>query len=154
VLFALVPPVLLGALGLAIEVGFALGQRQRMQAASDLPAQRKVWRWQSPKADGFDATVVTIVTPYSGDVNRLQVSLAQPVATPLLGMLNFSSFNISGNYTTSGNAALAPTPETGAATVPDPLASLSPLTAAGLPTPLSPLSVALGGHQPGRHRDR
>jgi hypothetical protein len=38
VLFALVPPVLLGALGLAIEVGFALAQRQRMQAASDLAA--------------------------------------------------------------------------------------------------------------------
>jgi hypothetical protein len=33
------------------------------------------------KADGFDATVVTIVTPYSGDVNRLQVSIAQPVGT-------------------------------------------------------------------------
>jgi hypothetical protein len=156
------------------------------------------------KADGFDATAVTIVTPYAGDVNRIQVSIAQPVATTLLSLIGFSSFNISGravatvqsgvvsqallvlnptmcgaadlsgdasisirngglqvnsncatafkatgnatvdvqaaairvvgNYTTSGNATLNPVPQTGAAPLPDPLASLSPPTGAGLPT--------------------
>jgi hypothetical protein len=45
-----------------------------------------------------------------------------------------AAIRVVGNYTTSGNATLSPTPETGAATVPDPLASLSPPTGAGLPT--------------------
>ena len=38
VLFCLVLPFLLGAVGLAVDVGFGLAQRQRMQATADLAA--------------------------------------------------------------------------------------------------------------------
>ena len=47
-------------------------------------------------AHGYDTSAVTFVTPYAGDANRFQVSVAQPVPTRLLSLLNFKAFNISG----------------------------------------------------------
>jgi Flp pilus assembly protein TadG len=135
VLFALMLPALLGSLGLAIEVGFAFAQRQRMQAASDLAALNAANCMANPsrsmcvnaqsfpgsggsaakgmalaiaKADGYDATAVTVVTPFAGDVNRIQVSIAQPVATTLLSLLNFSSFNISGRAVAAVQSGVEP----------------------------------------------
>src|SRR5438105_2409699 len=123
VLFALLLPLLLGGMGLAIEGGFALAQRQRMQAAADLAALNAAYCQVYPsksacvsaasfpgsggsamrgmalavaRANGYDPGSVTLVTPYEGDPNRIAVSIAQPVPTALLGMIGFSGFSITG----------------------------------------------------------
>jgi hypothetical protein len=153
-------------------------------------------------ANGFDIPAVTLVTPYSGDSNRIAVTVAQPVPTTLLGIIGFTAFNVAGRavgavqsapinvallalnptkcgsvalsgngtidagtagiqinsncstaltgsgnssinvtaatindvggYGLSGNASFSPTPITGAAPLPDPLASLSPPDGSGL----------------------
>jgi hypothetical protein len=116
-------PMLLGGVGLAIEMGYALSQRQRMQAAADLAALNGAYCQLYPskplcvsaasypgssgnaargialalaKANGFDASYVTLVNPYSGDPNRIAVTVARPVATTLLSFIGFSGFNVAG----------------------------------------------------------
>src|SRR5688572_29318571 len=101
VLFAVLLPLLLGALGLAIEGGFALAQRQRMQAAADLAAVNGVACEVNPTrplcvaaasypgasgsatrgmamsiaaANGFSGASVDF--PYAGDAEKLAVSIA------------------------------------------------------------------------------
>jgi hypothetical protein len=123
VLFALLLPMLLGGVGLAIEGAYALAQRQRMQAAADLAALNaancKLYPSKplcvsaagfpgaagSPmrgmalsvaNANGFDPSTVTLVNPYSGDANRIAVTVAQPVPTTFLAVVGFSQFNVAG----------------------------------------------------------
>jgi hypothetical protein len=48
------------------------------------------------RANGFDVGKVTLVTPYSGDANRIAVTVAQPVTASLLGIAGFRTFNPSG----------------------------------------------------------
>jgi hypothetical protein len=116
-------PVLLGSVGLAVEGGFALAQRQRMQAAADLAALNAAYCQLNPsktlcanassfpgsggnamqgmalsvaKANGYTGSSVTVVTPYQGNSNRIAVTVAQPVSTTLLNLIGWSSFNVSG----------------------------------------------------------
>ncbi len=122
-LFALVLPAVLGAVGLAVEGGFALAQRQRMQAAADLAALDSAYCQLYPskplcvsaanfpgsggsatrgmalalaQANGYSSTSVSIVTPYQSDPNRIAVTVAQPVSTSLLSIVGFNAFNLSG----------------------------------------------------------
>jgi hypothetical protein len=135
VLFAILLPFLLAALGLAVEAGYALAQRQRMQAAADAAVLNGAYCLVYPskaycqsalaypgaasnaargmalsiaRANGFDASTVTVTTPYNSDPNRISVTIAESVPTALLRFVGFNQFVLSAKATGAAASGVSP----------------------------------------------
>jgi Flp pilus assembly protein TadG len=134
-LFCLVLPLLLAALGLAIEAGYALAQRQRMQAAADAAALNGSYclvytskpycqsaqsypggggnaargmAMSIAKANGFDSPNVTVTTPYNSDPHRIAVTIGESVPTTLLQYVGFNQFALSVKATAATTSDISP----------------------------------------------
>lgn len=126
IIMALVIPILVGAVGLAVEVGMWYAERRSLQTAADAAAMGAAWELNiaggnataAATADavrnGFSAAgggSITVTTPpasgaYAGDASAVQVSLTEP--QPLL----FAGLFLAGPVTVTTTAVAQAGPPT------------------------------------------
>jgi Flp pilus assembly protein TadG len=109
-LLACVMVILLGLTGLAIDYGMAAVTRSNLQSAADAAALAAAQELPDPAGavakardytgkngftDGTDGVTVSVVTPYNGDPEKIEVTITSSVPTAFMRALGIESTGVS-----------------------------------------------------------
>ena len=121
-MFVILLPVILGAVGFAVDVGFVAVNRRDLQNAADAAALAAVqelpdagealdlayeYAEKNGFVDGLDGVTVSVTTSYGGDAEKVEVTITRSVPTVFMSVVGVSETDVGARAVASRQASAA-----------------------------------------------